>query len=330
MTKSDLLTLLESAVRSTSKTDLILKGFGIAALGAAAGTGLMLLGCSCTLGKPVTRMTPLTQEQLTQLQFSSLNCRRFCGDPPPANYGWQVDCAVSYDGDAGTARTLTCTWHDNPSKCISGRPPRGLLASRGSLSTSPLARHFANMAHLETASVVAFEDLGRWLEYYDAPKRLRARCASAANDERRHARLTRAEARRLGATIPRVRTKPVAVPTLTELAIDNAEHGMVGETWAAVELLYATEHTPSASYANMFRSIAEDETEHAALSFTLHEWLCTKINADDRHLVEEAQTQALDKLASSPPLAEELVAALGLPNANAAYQLRSTVRTLTL
>ena len=86
-------------------------------------------------------------------------------------------------------------WHPQ-GWCGAGRRPDGLHEPALDGASEPSAVWLARAAHLEAASVEAFRRLRADLAAYGAPRRLLRGCSRAAADERRHARLAGAIARR--------------------------------------------------------------------------------------------------------------------------------------
>src|SRR5262249_49130025 len=79
-----------------------------------------------------------------------------------------------------------------------GRLPAGLLPAHMPRAPSAVAEYWARAAHLEAASVHAFERLHDELAAHGAPTGLLRATRRAAADERRHARVVGAMALRLG------------------------------------------------------------------------------------------------------------------------------------
>ena len=118
--------------------------------------------------------------------------------------GWQR-LAVSADG-AVTPLEDHSVHH--PPTCIGGRRPEGLLEGVGEELQGTLAEFFVASAHLEAASVVAFERLAVELTERGAPAELIARARQSRDDESRHAEVMEGFVRQRA---PSPRTRP---PTL--------------------------------------------------------------------------------------------------------------------
>ncbi|MFO0617102.1 MAG: hypothetical protein U0414_31185 [Polyangiaceae bacterium] len=158
------------------------------------------------------------------------------------------------------------------------------------------------MAWLEAASVRAFARLGRDLARVGAPAELRRSVARARRDEARHARVAGAAARRRGAIVPRVREASRREPSREGIARENAVEGCVGETLSALTLAWARSRARAIDLRAVFAEVAEDELEHACLSFEVHAWLMEGLSASARARVRAAGRAALERSLSSPAL----------------------------
>jgi hypothetical protein len=229
-----------------------------------------------------------------------------------------IDCERVCDAVAPNAPQgfRSCNWKDSQNlsyycgTCGVGRVPS---------DTAPcplgetMAERVARQAYYEAASVIAFERLTWALESAAAPRTLVDRARAAAADEARHASLFAELAATLGAAPPAL-THRTTAPTLLDIALENAAEGCVRETFGALVTLHQAEHAESEELRAAFASIAEDEAEHAALSWELKAWFDTQLDASDRALVHDAYTKALASArreTAAPPDAPGL--ALGLP-----------------
>jgi len=177
-----------------------------------------------------------------------------------------------------------------------------------------LGTHFAEMARLESASVEAFRRLRRELVAHRAPRRLIRAAERAAHDEIRHARATRALARRYGsaATAPQVESCPVR--DLETIAIENAVEGCVREAFGALVASWQARAAGDPVIQAAMARIARDETRHAALALQVDGWLKGRLDRAARARVEHARRRALDDLASrSGESPSALQTPLGLP-----------------
>jgi len=175
--------------------------------------------------------------------------------------------------------------------CV-GRKPEG-LCSRSSASGRALGDYFARAAHLEAASVIAFEVLADELAAHGAPSRLIALARRFAGDEARHTAQVTALAQRFGGTVlaPIVVQQPVR--TLEAIALENAVEGCVRETYGALFGAYQGEVASDPRVAACMREIAGDEAQHASLSHTLHAWLMPRLSPHAQARVLAAQREDL-------------------------------------
>jgi len=182
-----------------------------------------------------------------------------------------------------------------------GRRPEGLLSRHTRSSDSALGEHFARMAHLEAASVTAFEVLRAELAQNDAPTALIEAAARAACDEVRHTALTTALARRFGAEpmTPAIEARPLR--SLEAIALDNAVEGCVRECFGAALGCFQAQTATDAEIARVMTEIADDETQHAALAFEIAAWLDTRLQPDAKARVEVARRRAASELRSELP-----------------------------
>lgn len=136
------------------------------------------------------------------------------------------------------------------------------------------AARWLEIARYEHASVAAFARVSLELMTVGAPPALVEGCHRAALDEIGHARLALDLARTLGAEawdlgpLPQVPTRPV---TLEQLAIDALIEGCLGEGAAAACAHMAAARADGLAAATA-RTIAAEETRHAALAWSTLHW----------------------------------------------------------
>jgi hypothetical protein len=190
-----------------------------------------------------------------------------------------------------------------------------------------VAGFLARMASLETASVEAFRRLRRELEAHGAPPPLLARALRAERDEVAHARVMTALAERAGASVPPARAREYRRRNLEAIAIENAVEGCVRETYGAAVALVQAQTAGAPAIRRAMQSIARDELRHAALSWSVADWLDAKLDAPARARVRAARDAAARELVdgASRELSRDMVRALGLP---AAHQARAIARDL--
>jgi hypothetical protein len=238
-------------------------------------------------------------------------------------------CPPALDGSANVDLTCdvehldpqgTCQW----SQCVTGRRPEGLLPQPSARGQSAAAHYFVECAHLEAASVVAFERMRTELTAHGAPRALVRAARRAARDEARHARVTRLLARRFGGG--RANRPAVASPrarSLVDMALENAAEGVVRETFGATLALWQAAHARDLEVRFAMERIAEDECRHATLSWRVARWLEPRLTDAQRARVAAAIREAIEALrveisrAPDPSLCE----ATGLPGERQASAL---------
>ena len=208
-----------------------------------------------------------------------------------------------------------------------GRRPAGLQSRHVAASRSALGEHFAQMAHLEHASIAAFEMLAAELRQHGAPLELIEAAHSAAADEVRHTAITSELARAFGGTARASEVARHPVRSLEAIAIENAVEGCVRECFGAALGCYQAQSALDPTVAAAMSEIAEDETRHAALAFAVDAWLWQRLDVSSRARVTAARAQAVrdlrDELScdcdptTRPPL--------GLPDATAALRICSAL-----
>lgn len=216
-----------------------------------------------------------------------------------------------------------CHYPEIPHVCgagCTGRRPAGLPHGGLHRAAGGIGEHFAQMAYLEAASVIAFERLADELSLHGAPDRLVAAARRAASDEVRHARMTAAFAGAHEAAPPPVLLPPAAARSLEALAIENAVEGCVNESFGAALAWWQSRHAAVAAVRAMMRTIAADERRHGDLAWAISDWLSQRLAPAARARVAQARTDALGALAES--LRHEpdpaFAAAAGLPSARVA------------
>ena len=246
-----------------------------------------------------------------------------------------VGCSTSSPGYrlSVTRAGETSSTQVGMAKPCMGRRPAGLFESSGS-SASPLGDYYASVAHLEAAAVLAFDVIDRELSRFGAPHALQVRAQRAREDEVRHASRMSELALRWQAHVPCARAAPSSDRSLLAAAMENAVEGCVREAWGALSAHYqaATAREPEAQ--KLWREIAVDESEHAELSFDLHEWYMTQLENDERSLVEaaleQARLQLRVELAFAPVPHPSVLLGAGVPDPVCAAALFSQLETQVL
>jgi hypothetical protein len=206
--------------------------------------------------------------------------------------------------------------------CV-GRVPAGLCSVSEVHNESAVGDFLANAAHLEDASVYAFERLARELTAYGAPRDMIATALHAADDEVRHARVVGALARARGGQPIAAEVEELPLRTLEEIATENATEGCVRETYGALVGGYQARNAGDLGVRAAMREVAADEARHAALSHRVHMWAMSVLELDARERVLVAQRRAIAELtvACRDEVDEHLRTPLGLPSSAVAASL---------
>jgi hypothetical protein len=225
--------------------------------------------------------------------FTVADCQRLC--PSYGAYNCQASDASCVRGAfAGTGSVVvTCDF------CPGGigRRPSGLVAPGRDDTASSLGEYFARAAHLEAASVGAFRKLRKALLAHAAPLELLDSASDAARDEIRHARAMARLAKRFGSKRLSVRVVPrSAVPSLEELAVENAAEGCVRETYGALLASFQAARASDPEVATTMDVIATDETRHAALSWAIMNWSLALLSEAGKRRVGCALADAMSAL----------------------------------
>lgn len=219
-------------------------------------------------------------------------------------------CPTGFCSETGTqgGLTLTCTQDHT------GRRPAG-LARATSAACCAAGQYFALAAHLEAASVPAFERLADELARFAAPTSLGRAARRSARDERRHAAVMTRLARDHGAAVPAVRVRAARPRSLEAFARENAIEGCVKETFGAALAAHQARHAVDPAVRAAMAVIARDELRHAELAWRVHGWATKQLPAAARARVERARARAAQRLRDRELASadDRLTAALGLP-----------------
>jgi hypothetical protein len=251
-------------------------------------------------------------------------CQALC----PANTmaGAITGCSV-YSGSA-TDNELTCVGTFNIGPCGTGRRPEGLAAAEKRDATDRVGAFLSQMAWLEAASVPAFERLARELEAHGAPAPLRKAARRASADEVRHAQQMGAFAERAGAVVPPAVVEDRPVRSLEAMAIENIVEGCVRETFGAAVAAVQAARAVDAGFRAAMERVARDEARHARLSWTIAEWLASKLDAQSMRRVSQARDRAIDELLreTSGEPHPAVVRELGVPSSGMARAMVHSLR----
>lgn len=197
-----------------------------------------------------------------------------------------------------------------------GRKPAGLVSQSKDRGASKLGDYLAHCAHLEAASVIAFERLACELNTHGAPLELIDEAITARGDEVRHA-LVLGQLARLHGGEPVAPTVAGLTPrALPWIAIENAVEGCVRETYGALVAGYQSEHAQDPRLRATMAEIAEDEARHAAFAHRVQRWIMPRLRESERERVRHAQQRGVFDLAgeAARSVEPELRLMAGLPS----------------
>jgi hypothetical protein len=183
------------------------------------------------------------------------------------------------------------------------------------------------MSRLEAASVPAFRVLARELRAHGAPRSLIRAARRAARDEIRHARMGKLLAERYGGGYVRPRIEAHALRSVEAIATDNAVEGCVCETFGALLATWQGRAATDPVVRRIMRSVAVDETRHAALNLRVAAWADRKMDAAAQARVRAARKTAAERVlgeASYEP-SPALVAIAVVPRSHDARRLAAAM-----
>lgn len=249
--------------------------------------------------------------------------------------GLGMPCAISPPGLAFSvthAGEVSSTPVGTAMPCVGRRPDR--LFESGATRANPLGDYYASIAHLEGAAVLAFDVIECELARFGAPHDLRERARRARADEVRHASRMAEFAMHWAAKVPCARAAPSHDRSLLAAALENAVEGCVREAWGALSAHYQAATACEPEVQQLWREIAADESEHAELSFALHEWYMQQLTNDGRALVEvaldRARLELRVELAFAPAPHAAVVYGAGVPDPACAAALFGALETQVL
>ena len=283
--------------------------------------------CDCI--SSVFRVAPLVESLPANGEVGFCHCEQGCPQLPDGGMGPShlTGCTGAVSdagaGDGGEMWDLTCYYY---TACNGGRRPRGLVESPPA-ARSALGSYFAQLAHLEAASVLAFRRMARQLRSVGAPDALVAHARQAAREEVRHARLTRRLAVRFGGKPNPVEAPAPSAATIEELALENAREGCVGETFGAAVASWQALHAADPEIRAVAEALHEDEVGHADLAWEVDAWAHTQLSPDARLRVAQAKEEAIRHLECAPAEgSRELAQVAGLPAGIEHIQLLAALR----
>jgi hypothetical protein len=228
--------------------------------------------------------------------------------------------------------------NQKPSCAVAGRRPEGfrideVAASATATDAEAIGAYFASMATLEAASVTAFRRLQRQLKAFGAPPELLERIRTAARDEVRHARATGALARKYGVapSAPQIAACDEQ-PSLFAIALENAREGCVRETYGALVAHLQMARAGDADVRSCMAAIAEEETEHAALSWDVAAWIESQLGDDERARLADERRDAFTTLARelAAPVDARVAHASGIPCSREAVRMLEGLEPMML
>ena len=239
---------------------------------------------------------------------TSADCKAICTDGVP------VSCTATADSCGVTVYCNYCSIGRRPATLVTPGDP-GAEALLDATPGHEVGCFFAGVAHLEAASVEAFQILARELEEHGAPRSLIESAHAAAGDEARHAQMTSALARRHGMEPAAVDTRPAPIRGLAALALDNAVEGCVRETFGALVARWQGLAAEDAAIRKSMAAIAEDETRHAELAWAIAEWAEPQLDETTRASITAARRAAAATLRdqSGTPIPRPLTTTAGVP-----------------
>jgi len=205
--------------------------------------------------------------------------------------------------------------------CAIGRRPEGLLASGASRQTRTVGTFFAQAAHLEAASVFAFERLEQELRTHRAPRSFVRDARRARNDEVRHARMTRRIAKKNGALPAKAQVESVPDRSFFEFVKENAIEGCIRETFGALVATHQARQATDQQIQRAMTVIAADETRHASLAWRVANWAETKLTADEKEELRALQRAEVERMAQSLTQEETALPEAGFPGRNESLRL---------
>ncbi|WP_394833648.1 hypothetical protein LVJ94_44795 [Pendulispora rubella] len=186
-----------------------------------------------------------------------------------------------------------------------------------------VGEYFALRSELQEASVLAFRLLATDLESHRAPAALVRAAKRAGRDDERHAQMTASLARRHGASTAVPKLERPSPRPIEDVAIENAVEGCVRETFLALISSRQAETAKDDTIRAAMKTIARDESEHAALAWTLASWLEPRVVGDARARYGKAARTAIQDLRTEAyaPYPEPLRRVVGLPSVRDALAL---------
>jgi hypothetical protein len=252
---------------------------------------------------------------IARCQASSADCTKLCRQAVEqgAHYSYSEpfgSCGLT-TVDGGLAIRVVYT-----PQCVGGRCPEGLVRPAGGGAGNTLGAWLAANAHLEAASIDAFEILAAELGAHRAPPALIQAARAAITDEGRHAEAIGRLAVSRGATPPAVYVKRGPVRDIEAVATENAVEGCVRETYAALLACRQARAATDLAIRSAMAAISRDEARHAALAQAVDGWIQALLAPAARRRVRDARHAAIEQLlgARLAALPRDSRAEAGLPD----------------
>jgi hypothetical protein len=264
---------------------------------------------------------------VARCQASSSNCTPLCEQVlwQPGNQPTITSCDL-ITGDGGLAVRVSYL------PFCGGRCPEGLAPPAFGGAPDGLGAWLAANAHLEAASIDAFEILASELGAHRAPPALIQAARAAAADERRHADAVGRLAVSRGAVPPAVYVNRGPIRDIEAVARENAVEGCVRETYAALLASRQAHAATDPAIRSAMAGIARDEARHAALAWAVSGWSEALLAPSARRRVREARHEAIEQLVgvrlATLPRAGRAEA--GLPDEEEAARLAGALGKITL
>jgi hypothetical protein len=260
-----------------------------------------------------------TDELIARCQYSKDLCTPLCVRAMPWLIASEIKSCKLTMADGGGLAVEVSYYR----ACVGGRCPEGLAPSVPRGAADPLGAWLAANAHLEAASIDAFEILATELGAHRAPPAFIQAARAAIADERRHADTVGRLATSRGAAPPAVQVSRGPVRNLETIARENAVEGCVRETYAALLAFRQALAATDPAIRRAMGGIARDEARHAALAWAVDGWSQPLLAPAARRRVREARHEAIEALVNAPlaGLSPEDRARAGLPDDDDAVRM---------
>ena len=198
-----------------------------------------------------------------------------------------------------------------------------------------LAARWEKIASMEHASIAAFARFALQLLSVGAPADLLERTHSAMADETRHARIaygigSRYAGHDLGPA-PLSMDGALAENDFLSLVLNTVLEGCIGETVAAAEAAWGSEHAQDPALKDVFASIATDEARHAELAFAFVHWAIRRDPRLAPVVLETVKRELASLEAAAPNPADAWLARHGLlPDGRRSELKRQALEQMTL